>query len=385
MKIVSLWEKYILKSIYFDSKRDRLKGMILSLMIIVSLVIMSIDILGSVQGNFVPMIGVESFLIVVFTLLYLFFPKYLSLLKTTNIFIGLIMLLVVASLTLPGYNQEFVLFALAAMPASIFFLIGLEDGVRWSICISFLIFISMLNASMQWIAPIFNTDLLLEVNIAYIIVSYFYYRLEKERIDYEYLLNKTINEKNVLLQEIHHRAKNNLQMIMGLLESQAIRVEDKRCKKLLKSQRSRLQSMSLLHQNLAHDTSYEKVNMSEYLTQIIKNLQKTTNHILDVKIENFRLDMSEGINLGLLLNEAVSNAIEHAYPKESIGKIEVNLECTMNHCCLSVRDYGKGFDVNVNYSSLGLVLIEDIIHFFPEGELMFDFEFGTVITVKFKI
>ena len=238
---------------------------------------------------------------------------------------------------------------------------------------------------MHWITPIFNTDLLLEVNIAYIIISYFYYTIEKERVSYEYQLSKTIKEKDVLLQEIHHRAKNNLQTIMGLLESQAMRAEDKACKKLLRSQRHRLQSMSLLHQNLAHETGYEKVNMSEYLTQIVNNLQKITDHVLDVKIENFRLDMSKAINLGLLLNEAISNAIEHAYPKDSIRKIEINLVRKANHCRLSVRDFGRGFDVGIGYNSLGLVLMEDIIHFFPEGELMFDFEHGTEVIVEFSL
>jgi len=198
-------------------------------------------------------------------------------------------------------------------------------------------------------------------------------------------LDKTIEEKNILLKEVHHRAKNNLQTIMGLLESQAMRTKHVACKEILRSQRYRLQSMSLLHENLAHETSYEKVNMAEYLTQIVNNLQKITKHILLIKTDKFLLDMSKGISLGLLLNEAVSNAIEHAYDRDSIGKIKVNLQYLNNHCILSVEDYGKGFDGRVSYNSLGLVLMEDIVHFFPEGELMFDFESGTKMTAKFNI
>ena len=385
MKIVEQCKKYILKSSYLDSRRDRLRGGILSLIMLVTIVIMAIDLYGSIKGDFVPMAWIESILIAVFVLLYLLFPKHISLDRTATIFIGLIMLLIVASLTLPGYNKEFSLFALAAMPASIFFLLDLNTGVRWSMVTIFLIFVSMLNALMHWTTPVFNASLLLEVNIAYVIITYFYYRLEKERGSYECQLSQAIKEKDVLLQEIHHRAKNNLQTIMGLLESQAMRAEDQTCKKLLRSQRHRLQSMSLLHQNLAHETGYEKVNMSEYLTQIVNNLQKITDHVLDAKIENFRLDMSKAINLGLLLNEAVSNAIEHAYPKDRIGEIEIHLKRTVNHCRLSVKDFGKGFDASTSYRSLGLVLMDDIIHFFPKGELAFDFEHGTEVIVEFSL
>ena len=385
MKIMQQWERYILKPSYFDNKKEYLQALILSLILLVSILLMGIDIFGSLESDFVPMIWVESLMIIIFVLLYFSFPKFISLKKAIKIFVGLIISFILLSLTLPGHNQEFVFFALAMVPASIFFLLGIETGVRWSIVITFFIFMSMLNALMHWITPIFSMDLLLEVNIAYIVITYFYYRLEKEQIEYEHQLNKTIKEKNVLLQEIHHRAKNNLQTIMGLFESQAMRAEDKACKKLLRSQRHRLQSMSLLHQNLAHETGYEKVNMSEYLTQIVNNLQKITDHVLDANIENFRLDMSKAINLGLLLNEAVSNAIEHAYPGDSIERIEIDLKRKANHCRLTVRDFGKGFDSAMSYNSLGLVLMEDIIHFFPEGELMFDFEHGTEVIVEFSL
>jgi len=384
-KSINQWKNYILKSNYFGSKKERLKGMILSLILVASILIMSIDVYGSLKSDFMPMVWLESLLIIICTFLYLFFPKFISLQKAIMVFVGLIISFILLSLTLPGYNQEFVFFALAVIPASIFFLLGLELGKKWSIVIVLFVFLSTLNAYVEWITPIFNADLLLQVSLAYIVITVFFYMLEKERISYEEQLTQTIKEKNILLKEIHHRAKNNLQTIMGLLESQAMRTEHKTCKKLLRSQRHRLQSMSLLHENLAHETSYEKVNMAKYLTQIVRNLQKTTRHILHIKIDKFQLDMSSGINLGLLLNEAVSNAIEHAYTKDSIGEIEVNLECVSKYCCLSVRDYGEGFNNRASYSSLGLVLMEDIIHFFPEGELLFDFENGTEVIAKFNL
>ena len=322
---------------------------------------------------------------VIFVVLQITFLKYSSFQTTIIIFVGLVTLLILLFLILPSHNKEFGFFALAIVPASLYFFLGIELGIRFNAVIIVYLFAITLNASLQLVPSIFSADLLLEITIAYILISYFYYHLEKERRNYEQQLGKIIKEKNVLLREIHHRAKNNLQTIMGLLESQAMRAEDKVCKRLLRAQRYRLQSMSLLHQNLSHETNYEQVNMSEYLTQIVQNLQKTTDHILEVKIENFRLDMSKAINLGLLVNEAVFNAIKHAYLENSVGRIEVNLSREAKHCQLSIKDFGKGFDPEIRYNSLGLVLMKDIIHFFPKGNLMFDFEQGTEVRVTFSL
>jgi len=379
------WKIYILKSNYFSNAQERLKGMILSLILLASIVLLLMDVYGSLKGEFIIMAWVEIPITIICTLLYVFFPRFISLKKAMNIYVGLIIFLILLSLTLPGYNQAFVLFVLAIIPASIFFLLGFERGRNWSITIVIFVLLSTLNAYMKWVPPVFNADLLLQVSFAYIVITLFFYMVERERVGYEKRLDSIIEEKNILLKEVHHRAKNNLQTIMGLLESQAMRTKHVACKEILRSQRHRLQSMSLLHENLAHETSYEKVNMSNYLTQIVNNLQKTTKHTILIETDELFLDMPKGISLGLLLNEAVSNAIEHAYDKDSIGKIKVDMQCLNDHCILSVEDHGKGFDDKVSYNSLGLVLMEDIVHFFPESELIFDFESGTKVIAKINI
>ena len=378
------WKFFLFKMDYFSSAQERLKSILLSILILVAIVIMVFDVYGSISNEYILMAVVESIMILLLIILHFLFPKYIPLEKTINIVLGFLTFFIIISLTMPGYNHEFVLFALAIVPAYIFSLLGLEKGTHWSIIIFLCLLLSSLNAYMLWIPPLFTFDLLLQVNVAYVALSVFHYMIEKERNRYEDELSSALKGKEVLLKEVHHRAKNNLQTIMGLLESQAMRTEHTVCKKLLTSQRSRLQSMSLLHENLAVESSYEKVNMRQYLSQIIHNIQKSTHHRIVIHIDSFTLEMAEAVNIGLFLNEAVSNAIEHAYSIDEKGKIEVSLKCIGKQCTLRVKDFGQGFTQKDGHNSLGLVLMEDISNFFTDGSMMIDFDEGIEVIAEFS-
>ena len=378
------WRRAILKSNCFECGRERLKGVLLSILIIVSICILSLDVYGSIE-DYSGMFILEVSAIVLLLIVYLLFPYAVSLNMATYIVLALITLLIILSLTIPGYNQEFVLFSLAIVPAYLFFFLGIKLSIKWSIVVFFLLLITTLNAHYAWVTPVFNADLLVQVTIAYIALSYLHYSIEKERSGYEKELSLSIKSKDVLLKEVHHRAKNNLQTIMGLLESQAFRTEDKACKKTLTSQRYRLQSMSLVHESLSNDTSYETVNMAQYLTQIVNNIQKSTVHTISFSFDSFVLSMSDAMNLGLFLNEAISNAIEHAYDAGEKGNIEVLLRLEESHYTLRVKDYGKGFDASKRYNSLGLVLMEDISQFSSDGQMMIVFEKGTEVIATFPL
>lgn len=378
------WQKNLFKMDCFTSAEERLKSTLLGILILVAMGIMVFDVYGSIVNGYILMATLESILIVLLGIFYFLFPKYIVLSKTIYIVIGFLTLFIILSLTMPGYNHEFVLFALAIVPAYIFSLLGLHKGIQWSMSIIVLLALSTLNAYMEWITPLFTFNLLFQVTVAYVALSFYHYMIEKERNRYETELALALKSKDVLLKEVHHRAKNNLQTIMGLLESQAMRTKDLKCQNLLTSQRSRLQSMSLLHENLAIESSYEKVNMRQYLSQIIHNIQKNTHHSIEIRIDSFTLAMAEAVNIGLFLNEAVSNAIEHAYKTDEKGKIEVSLKCMEKQCTLSIKDFGKGFDVQSSHNSLGLVLMEDISNFFTDGSMMIDFDEGVEIIAKFS-
>ncbi len=377
------WPSYILKYRYFSSTGERLRGLLLSLLILISVFIMIFDIYGSIKENYIFMYVTEAAIILLLLMLYLLFPRFISLKTTTFIVLGFITLFILASLTIPGYNQAFVLFTLAIVPAYLFFFLGTRTGIKWNTVVILLLILTTLNAYTAWITPVFTAELLMQTTIAYIALSYFYYMLEKERNRYEEELSVALKNKEVLLKEVHHRAKNNLQIIMGLLESQAFRTKGAACKKILISQRYRLQAMSLIHESLSYSTTYEKVDMSQYIKGIANNIQKYTHHTIVLDLEPCVLGMSDAMNLGLFLNEAISNASEHAYAKEVKGRIEVSLKYREEQCVLRIKDFGRGFDTNRSSHSLGLVLMEDISNFFNEGNMMIDFEEGTEIVFSF--
>lgn len=380
-----LLKQFLSKNNYCLTAEEKLKAVLLILVMVVSIAIMTFDVYGSILHGYTQMAVIESLVILFVIALYFLFPKYVPLRITTYIMLFFLTLFILLSLMIPGHNPEFVLFALAIVPAYLFSLLGLKEGFGWSIVIIFILFLATLNAYVKWIEPLFSFDLLLQVNIAYIILSLFHYKIEKERSRYETQLGVALKGKDVLLKEVHHRAKNNLQTIMGLLESQAMRTEESQCRKLLTSQRHRLQSMSLLHENLAVESNYEEVNMAQYLSQIIHNIQKGTEHEISVDIDSFLLEMADAVNVGLFLNEAVSNAIEHAYSKDRKGKIDVSLKCLENICTLRIKDYGQGFDASKVHNSLGLVLMEDISHFFNDGTMMLDFDTGVEVIATFSL
>ena len=377
------WRGVVLKEKYFESSRERLKGVLLSLMILAAVGILLYDIYGSIWNQYSIMVAIEAMVIIVLLGLYLLFPYYVSLGIVTNVVLAFILLLILLSMTIPGYNQEFVLFAIAIMPAYIFFFLGIEKGVKWSIAVVLGLLINTLNASVKWVEPVFTFDLLAQVSFAYIIISYFHYILEKERLGYEEQLAVMLRAKEVLLKEVHHRVKNNLQVIIGLLESQSFRVRSSECKKILSSQIGRLQTMSFVHESLTQTPTDEKVDVSKYLKNIAMYIQRFTHHKIEIDMESCVLGVSEAMNLGLFLNEALSNAIEHAYDQEVQGVIEVSLKFKDTHHELTVRDFGKGFDNTKSYESLGLILMEDISNFFPEGNMVMDFANGTEITISF--
>lgn len=262
------WQSYILKYRYFSSGRERLRGALLSILILVSIFIMLFDIYGSIKEKYTLMYETEAIIIFALLLLYFLFPRFISLRTTTYVVIGLDTLLILFSLTIPGYNQEFVLFALAIVPAYLFFFFDTRLGIKWSVAVVLLLILTTLNAHTAWVAPVFTVELLAQITIAYIALSYFHYIIEKERSSYEKDLSVAIKVKEVLLKEVHHRAKNNLQTIMGLLESQAFRTDNTECKKILTSQRYRLQAMSLIHESLSGSINCEKINMAQYLREI---------------------------------------------------------------------------------------------------------------------
>ncbi len=179
-------------------------------------------------------------------------------------------------------------------------------------------------------------------------------------------LKASLREKELLLKEVHHRVKNNLQVISSLLNLQARHVVDPRALELFKESQNRVRSIALFHEKLYQAKDLGHVEAFEYLNTLIANLlaaygAKPTAVSLEVEREDILLGVDVAIPLGLVLNELISNALKHAFPDGRRGQIRVQLgRCDQDRYRLVVSDDGVGFPADLDFRnapSLGLQLV----------------------------
>ena len=192
---------------------------------------------------------------------------------------------------------------------------------------------------------------------------------ELERTRSEERLMGSLREKEVLLKEIHHRVKNNLQVVSSLLNLQSEFVEDKAMKLLIRESQSRIRSMGLIHENLYMTGDLAKIGAHDYLRSVVINIQRTynvPNVRVSIEADALYLGMDEAIPIGLIVNELVSNALKHAFPAERGGRVEVGLRGGENGVWrLTVADDGIGLPDDVasgSHGSLGLQLVNTLVH-----------------------
>lgn len=198
------------------------------------------------------------------------------------------------------------------------------------------------------------------------------------------------DEKEILLQEIHHRVKNNLQIINSLLRFQAMKGNSE-TKELILELQTRITAMALLHEQLYMNDDFTKINVKDYIELLLSNLSSAyartyaINIEQEINIENLDLDTLHP--LGLLINEIVSNSLKHAFNKDIKScKIYLKLYKSDDYCNLEVGDNGIGFDPQTlvkDSSNLGIELISSLINQL-EGELINSENSGTHYHVKFK-
>lgn len=184
------------------------------------------------------------------------------------------------------------------------------------------------------------------------------------------IIKKALTEKESLLKEVHHRVKNNLQLISGILELQAVQSNDEKIKKTMSEGQKRLHSMSLIHQKLYEQKDLGNINFKEYLIALVKDINTAFNNpnkaiVYDIQANDIFLDIHIAIPLGLIVNELVTNAYKHAFNTMEEGKITVNLvQDDEETYTMSVIDNGIGLShINVlpKNNSLGFRLVEGLI------------------------
>jgi two-component sensor histidine kinase len=189
----------------------------------------------------------------------------------------------------------------------------------------------------------------------------------KERREKENQLKISLREKEILLKEIHHRVKNNLQIISSLFNLQLSQIKEPLTQKIIKESQTRIKTMALVHENLYQVGDLSNINFSHYLERLVRYLfssfQVDSHRIsFNLAIEEIPLEVNAAITCGLIVNELVVNCLKHAFPSGQSGEVKLRFWQEGNKFHLSVRDNGVGFSPNEKKKSLGLQLVETLTH-----------------------
>lgn len=197
-------------------------------------------------------------------------------------------------------------------------------------------------------------------------------------------------KKDILLREIHHRVKNNLQVISSLLNLQSRKFSDSEVVEAFRESQHRARSMALAHERLCRSQDIEKVELEGYIRSIVQYLVSSygfsSNNVrINLNIKNVIFGIDTSIPLGLLINEIVSNSLKHAFQKGG-GEISIGIYPEGEHFVLSISDDGEGFPENIDFrntDSLGMQLVNSLVEQI-EGKIELYRNNGTEFRITFK-
>lgn len=201
---------------------------------------------------------------------------------------------------------------------------------------------------------------------------------------------ESLKEKEVLLKEIHHRVKNNLQVISSILNLQSSFVKDEKTLEILDESRNRIRSMAIIHENLYRTTNFSSIDFTSYLQNLCTNLISSYHvysGIVEFKDEMEKIDLvlDQAIPCGLLVNELITNSIKYAFPSKQEGQITVGLEEKDETIYLRIEDNGiglpKDFDM-MKTDTLGLQLVSTLVEQL-DGEITVRNHQGTKYLITF--
>ncbi len=218
-----------------------------------------------------------------------------------------------------------------------------------------------------------------------------------ERKNAENKIKSSLHEKDVLLKEVHHRVKNNMQVISSLLNLQAGYIEDSKYKTMFNESRNRIRSMALIHEKLYRSEDLTKINISDYINNLANNLYhfygtSTDKIALQIEAKDIALDINTAIPCGLIINELLSNSLKHAYKDTDKGKIQISLRKVISvsgesEYEMRFKDNGIGIPEKLdimNTTSLGLQLVTNLTKHQLSGRLVLRREEGTEFQINFN-
>ena len=200
----------------------------------------------------------------------------------------------------------------------------------------------------------------------------------------------SVKEKEILLKEVHHRVKNNMQVISSILSLQSSYVTDEHVLEVLKESRNRIAAMASIYERLYRTTNLSDIRFSSYVRDLVESLVNTY-ELLDTSVELvFSLDevflsLNEAIPCGLILNELISNSLKYAFKGRNHGKIEITLIGNLEKISLSLAHDGVGISKEINVEktdTLGLQLVSTLVEQM-EGTLILERQNGTKFIISF--
>lgn len=193
-------------------------------------------------------------------------------------------------------------------------------------------------------------------------------QLYSVRIIAENQVRASLSEKEVLLKEINHRVKNNLQIISSLLSMQSSGIQDETALHALKVSQERIKAIAMVHDKLYRSEDVASIDFSEYLHSLVGDLRvsygtQSQQVAMSIEAENVRLGVDIAIPCGIILNELVANSLKYAFPHGRQGEIAIRLRSADGQCTMSVKDNGVGLPADLDTtgsSSLGMMIVETL-------------------------
>ncbi|BBD08605.1 PAS domain S-box [Desulfovibrio ferrophilus] len=211
-----------------------------------------------------------------------------------------------------------------------------------------------------------------------------------ERRQAEEEIRRSLKEKELLLQEVHHRVKNNLQIITGLLDMAGRRIEDERAREIMRDTQSKIHGMAMIHLQLYGYERFDSIDIANYarmLTWQLAQMYGAKAIQPEFELEEIHLSLSKAIPCGLVLSEVLSNVFKHAYPMGQAGSLMLSVQRGQNgRVVIQVSDQGQGIpdgELDRELSSVGLKLLKNIVKFQLSGELHIVSDHGTTVTISF--
>jgi PAS domain S-box-containing protein len=207
-------------------------------------------------------------------------------------------------------------------------------------------------------------------------------------------IRASLNEKEVLLREVHHRVKNNLQVISSLLDMRAMRTDNHQVIDMFEDTRSKIHTMALIHTRLYRSERFDRIDMGSHIRELVEYLSriyitKSVSISTVIEAQDVYLSVTQAIPCALVLNELISNAFKHAFEEGQKGAIEISLEMEdHNKVFLEVKDNGRGLAEEIDIlktNSLGFKLLRNTVQGQLMGKIHIEQGVGTTIIVEFEI